>query len=54
MTSKKKWRLERSAYAYFTAVASKIVARVIRRYEKAHPREKWRIVVIFLYFVGFP
>ena len=36
----------------FTAVASEVVASLVSRYEKAHSREKWGIVVIFLYFCG--
>ena len=34
----------------FAAVASEVVARLVSRYEKALPREKRRILVIFLYF----
>ena len=37
----------------FVAVASEVVARLVSRYEKALPREKQRIVVIFLYICGF-
>ena len=37
----------------FPAVASKVVVRLVSRYEKALPREKQRILVIFLYFLGF-
>ena len=36
----------------FTTVASKVVASLMSRYEKAHPHEKRRIVVIFLCFCG--
>ena len=37
----------------FAAVASKVVARLVSKYEKALPRVKWRILVIFQYFCGF-
>ena len=33
----------------FAAVASEVVASLVSRYEKTHPHEKWRIVVIFLW-----
>ena len=37
----------------FAAVASQVVARLVSKYEKALPLEKWRILVIFVYFCGF-
>ena len=37
----------------FAAVASKVVANLMSKYEKAHPRAKWRTVVIFkIFFCG--
>ena len=33
----------------FAAIASEVVANLV--YEKAHPCEKWKIVVVFLYFL---
>ena len=32
----------------FADVASEVVASLVFKYEKAHPRTKWKIVVIFL------
>ena len=32
----------------YDTVASKVVASLVSRYEKEHPHEKWKMVVIFL------
>ena len=37
MVVNKKWR-------HIAAIASEVIASLVSKYEKAHPREKWRIV----------
>ena len=49
----KRWRPKQSAYPYCLQIASIVLASLVVSsywYKKAHPHEKWRIVVIFLYF----